>query len=86
MDTNKILTEKELFSTYTASVLPFYASKLAGKLLKRFDLIQDREVLKSECKELIYEHFRDLKELIEAYSKGIEMSFFSFNKPQNKEN
>lgn len=86
MDQNKIPTEKELFSSYTSQVLPFYASKLCGKLLKRFDLFEDREILKKEIKELIYEHFRELKELIEAYGQGVEMSFFLFNKPQeNKE-
>jgi len=85
MDTNKVITEKELFVNYALQVLPFFASKLSGKMLKRFDLFDDKELLKKELKELIYENSRDLMEIFKSYSDGIEMSFFHFNKPKNKE-
>jgi hypothetical protein len=65
-------------------VIPFYSSKLVGKIFKRFDVIQDKEVLRLEIRELVYEHYRELKELIEAYGDGIEMSFFTFKKQDNQ--
>ena len=85
MDENKISAEKQLFVDYVSQVLPFYSSKLVGKIFKRFDVIKDREVLRLDIKELIYEHFRELKELIEAYGNGVEMSFFRFQKTNNNE-
>jgi len=84
MDANKILTEKQLFIDYALQIIPFYASKLSGKMLKRFDLFEDKEILKKELKELIYENSRDLSEIFKAYAEGIEMSIFAFNN-KNKE-
>ena len=84
MDTNKILTEKQLFIDYALQVIPFYASKLSGKMLKRFDLFEDKEILKKELKELIYENSRDLSEVFKAYGEGVEMSFFLFKQSKNK--
>jgi len=47
-----------------SSVLKFVlnaeARKIVGKLMKRFETIQDTGILKKECKELIYESYRDL--------------------------
>jgi hypothetical protein len=84
MEINKIPAEKKLFIDYLSRVIPFYSSKLVGKIFKRFDVIQDKEVLRLEIRELVYEHFRELKELVEAYGEGVEMSFFSFTKSETK--
>lgn len=42
-----------------------------GKILKRIDIFGDKEVLKKEVKELIYEEYRALKALLEAHSNGV---------------
>ena len=42
-----------------------------GKILKRVDLFEDKEVLKKDIKELIYEEYRSLKALLEAHSDGL---------------
>ena len=42
-----------------------------GKILKRVDLFSDKEVLKKDIKELIYEEYRGLKSLLEAHSDGL---------------
>ena len=42
-----------------------------GKILKRIDIFDDKEVLKKEVKELIYEEYRALKALLEAHSNGV---------------
>jgi len=82
MDSNKVPTEKEKLLSYLEQVLSFESSKLVGKLLKRFEIIANVDTLKKEAKELIYESFRDLKDIFEAYGKGLEVSFFTF---KNKE-
>jgi len=78
MDVHKEPTEKEKLLTYLEQVLSFESSKLVGKLLKRFEIISNLDTLKKEAKELIYESFRDLKDIFEAYGKGLEASFFTF--------
>ena len=42
-----------------------------GKILKRIDIFDDKETLKKEVKELIYEEYRTLKSLLEAHSNGV---------------
>jgi hypothetical protein len=69
---------KELLLTYLDEVISHESSKLVGKCLKRLEIIDDRETLKKELKELIYESSRELKDIFEAYSKGVEVSYFNF--------
>jgi hypothetical protein len=54
------------------------STSTVGRVLKRFDVIENREELKKEVKELIYEEFRNLKVFIQAYNWGVE-----FKKPSN---
>ena len=42
-----------------------------GKILKRVDLFADKDILKREIKELIYEEYRAVKALLEAHSIGM---------------
>lgn len=42
-----------------------------GKILKRIDIFNDKDTLKKEVKELIYEEYRTLKSLLEAHSNGV---------------
>lgn len=67
---------------YLKELIDFQSKKLVGKVLKRYEIVQDRNILKSEIKELIYEELRDFHGLLEAYQKGYEISIFKF-KNQN---
>lgn len=78
-------TEKELLLKYLQEVLSFESQKLVGKICKRLEIIEDREILKKELRELVYESFRDQSDIFQAYAKGLEMSFFKFVKPSKKE-
>lgn len=40
------------------------ASKTVGILMKRFEIIEDREILKKDIKELQYEAYRNMRDLI----------------------
>jgi len=62
-----ILTKSDL-----SKILSDASRASVGKLMKRFDLHLDRDTLKSEVKEVIYESYRDLKVQLECYSKGIQ--------------
>lgn len=59
------LSEQFLKQTLDAS-----SQALVGKLLKRFEIHEDKNAVKLESKELIYEHFRQLRELLTAFDKG----------------
>ena len=63
---------------YLEKAFPFEASKLVGKVCKRFEIIEHHDTLKKEIKELIYESFRDIINLVDAYEKGVEKSYFNF--------
>lgn len=54
--------------------------KFVGKLLKRHEIIDNRDVLKKETKELSYEAFRDLKDLLISIGLGGRISTFKFTK------
>jgi hypothetical protein len=45
------------------------ARKTVGIVLKRYELIQDKEVLKKEIKETLYEAFRNLRDMIRVNGK-----------------
>lgn len=57
---------------YVEQAIDVCSRTLVGKVMKRFELFTDKQVLKKEIKELIYENYRSFKELIEAYNFGIE--------------
>jgi len=60
--------------------LDFSSRKFVGKLLKRHEIIENRNVLKKETKELSYEAFRDLKDLLISMGLGGRISTFKFHK------
>lgn len=87
-------TEREALFQYLDQILTSESAKLVGKSLKRIELILPEEdfspsdkksiqLLKKELRELVYESFRDLREIFTAYSYGLEVSRFNFI--QNKE-
>jgi len=76
MEENKVPTEKEILLKYLEEVISSEFPKLVGKIMKRFEILDDKESLKKEIKELIYESSRELTDIFYAYSKGIEVSYF----------
>jgi len=78
MEEKKVLSEKEALLAYLEELCNFESSKLVGKCMKRFEIITDREILRKNIKELIYESFRDVKDILNAYGKGIETIQFNF--------
>ena len=67
---------------YLKELTDFVSKSLVGKLLKRFEIIEDKNIIKVEAKELIYESFRDLRSLIDAHTKGLNITQFNFTKPR----
>ena len=47
------------------------SQSLVGKTMKRFETITNKEELKQNIKDLIYEQYRDLESQIFAFSKGL---------------
>jgi hypothetical protein len=57
---NKINLDLNLFKI----ILDQEAKKLTGKTMKRFELSKDIEIIKKEVKELQYEAFRDIYDML----------------------
>ena len=76
MENNKdiILTED-----YLKEIIDYTSSCLVGKICKRFEIVANRDILKSEVKELVYEEFRKFRDILKAYKYGLEVSLFKFN-------
>lgn len=62
--------EIKLSEEYLKQVLDFTGSALVGKMLKRFEIHQDKNVIKAELKELVYEQMRHLKDILLAHNSG----------------
>lgn len=45
------------------------AKKIVGKVCKRFELSDNKEEIKSQVKELLYEFMRDLRDMIRINGK-----------------
>ena len=57
---NKIILDLSLFKI----ILDREARKLVGKSMKRFDIAGDLEIIKKDIKELQYEAFRDIYDML----------------------
>jgi len=77
---------KEILLAYLDQVFTKEFAKLVGKLLKRVEILEDREYLKKEIKELVYESSREMRDIFDSYSKGLEVSYFDFKSKNEKEN
>jgi hypothetical protein len=73
-------TKKELRLTeeYLAEVVDYIGRSLCGKILKKFEIVEDRRVLKSLVKESIYEELRTFRDILLAFDKGQEITVFKF--------
>lgn len=69
--------------SYLEEVTQFFGKTLTGKLMKRFEILQDIPSIKAESKELIYEEARRLKELLLAFEYGRQLTQFEFKSKPN---
>lgn len=63
---------------YLKQVMDYSARATVGKLMKRFELLDDLNLLKKNIKEVLYESYRDTTQLLLAYGKGVELTEFRF--------
>lgn len=64
MDAKLKITEETL-----NTIIDQEARKTVGIILKRYEFIEDKEVLKKEIKEILYEAFRNLRDMIRINGK-----------------
>lgn len=72
---NKVI---QLPLSYLDQVIEYAGRSLCGKILKRFEIIENKDILKSEVKEIVYEENRKIKEILLAFDYGREMTEFKF--------
>jgi len=71
--------EIKITEIYLKEVLDYVGASLVGKICKKFEIIENNNsILKSVCKETIYEEMRHLRDILLSYSKGLEMTQFNF--------
>jgi len=58
--------EEQIFKSLFDVVIDDEIKKLVGTVMKRFEISEDKEVIKSQTKELIYEWGRNLKGIIKT--------------------
>jgi hypothetical protein len=58
---NKINLDLNLYKI----ILDNEAKKLVGKVCKRFEVLENKDEIKKESKELIYEAFRDIQDMLQ---------------------
>jgi hypothetical protein len=61
----KIVIDEKLLN----QIFQLESVKLVGKCLKRFELTDDKELIKKEIKELLYEGLRDIRDMLSIYGK-----------------
>ncbi len=66
---------------YLRELLDYVGSSTVGKIMKRHEILgKHSDAVKLATKELIYEGFRELRDLIIAHNKGRDITIFKFNK------
>lgn len=66
--------------TYLNELLDYWSKSLVGKMMKRFEILEDKEMIKRDVKELVYEAGRSLRDLLEAHNVGLDVSQFQFHR------
>jgi hypothetical protein len=62
----------EISEVYLDEALSTASKTLVGKIMKRFETLEDKETIKVQSKELVYELFRDLKAQLKAFNCGVK--------------
>ena len=75
------MEELRITDEYLQELISHIGSSLVGKVMKRHEILGNNiSAIKSDTRELIYESFRELQQLIYAYNRGKEISIFQFKK------
>ena len=75
--------ELNIQEDYLKELIDYVGSSTVGKIMKRHEILNGRvDLVKLETKELIYEGFRELRDLIIAHDSGRNITIFKF-KPKN---
>lgn len=74
MDPKEIRITEE----YLKQLVDYVSSSLVGKLMKRFEILEDKNDIKASAKELIYEEMRTFRKLLLSYQEGRELVEFKF--------
>jgi hypothetical protein len=72
----------QLEEEYFKELTDYVGRSLCGKILKRFEILEEKDKIKAEVKELIYEEIRQLRDLIYAHNRGLQITQFDFKKPR----
>jgi hypothetical protein len=75
----------QIDSEYLEELIDYVGRSAVGKILKRFEIIQDKDLLKASTKELIYESFRSFRDLLIAHNKGLQIHQFKLKTQTTKE-
>ena len=69
---------------YLQELLNYVSSATVGKIMKRHEIFGDNSnAIKLATKELVYEGFRELRDLIIAHDRGRDITIFKFTKKPN---
>jgi hypothetical protein len=77
---NKISIDENLLK----NIINAEAAKTVGIIMKRYEIIEDKEILKKEIKEILYEAYRNLRDLLIACSKAKESIHLTKGKEGDK--
>jgi len=66
------MEEYRISANFLDKTINDFAKTLVGKTCKRFEILDNKEDIKNELKELIYEHHRALKNNLISFSGGIK--------------
>ena len=64
-------------------LIDYCAKTTVGKVLKRIEICQDINQLKTNTKELLYEEYRAFKALLKMHAKSLDLTIIEF-KPKEK--
>lgn len=77
--------ELKIKEEYLEELISHVGRSLCGKVMKRFEIIEDKNTLKNMIKETIYEEMRHFKDLLYSANAGFEMTQFIFKPKESKE-
>lgn len=63
---------------YLDELLQEIGKRVVGKLMRRMDLLEVNQKIKDFSKDAVYEGFREVKDLMIAYDRGLEADFMEF--------
>ena len=75
--------ELKIDNKYLDELISLVSGKLVGKSMKRFEIFNNIGSIKADIKELIYESYRDFRDLLEAHNEGINVTIFKFKSKDN---